>query len=358
VPPRAGPTTNGLVTGRSDALRAGLIGFGLAGQVFHAPLIEATPDLSVAAIVTSDHGRQQAARARYPDATVHSTAEQLFAAGGLDLVVVATPNRFHGPLARRAIEAGIATVVDKPFTPTAAEGGELVALAAHHGVVLSVFQNRRWDGDFLTLRGVLDRGDLGTVHRFESRFERWRPQAGTSWRDRGERDEAGGILFDLQSHLIDQAVVLFGPVASVYAEVDRRRPDAAIDDDVFLALQHTGGVVSHLWTSVLAAQKGPRFRVLGDRGAFTTFGLDPQEEQSRAGMVPGDAGWGVDAEARVASVGVDDDLRPIPLVAGSYERYYAELAAALRGAGPVPVDPADAVATIALIETALEQATG
>jgi predicted dehydrogenase len=339
-----------------DELRVGVLGFGLAGQVFHAPLIEATPGMAVAAIVTSDQGRQQQARARYPGAAVHRSSDDLFAAGGLDVVVVATPNRFHVPLARQAIEAGIATVVDKPFAPTAAEGAELVALAAERGVLLTVFQNRRWDGDFLTLRGVIDRGEIGAVHRFESRFERWRPQVGSTWRDRGDRAEAGGIVFDLQSHLIDQAVVLFGPVASVYAEIDLRRPGTEADDDAFVALRHTGGVTSHLWTSVLAAQKGPRFRVLGDRGAFTKFGLDVQEDQSKGGMVPGDPGWGIEPAGSSVAIGIDGALRQIPILPGSYERFYAEMARAVRGAGPVPVDPNDAVMTIGLIEAALAQA--
>ncbi len=341
-----------------DDLRVGVLGFGLAGQVFHAPLIEATPGLTVAAIVTSDGGRQQQAHARYPQAAVHATSDELFAAGGLDLVVVATPNRFHVPLARQAIEAGIATVVDKPFTPTAAEGAELVTLADDRKVLLSVFQNRRWDGDFLTLQGVIDRGEIGAVHRFESRFERWRPQVGSTWRDRGDQAEAGGIMFDLQSHLIDQAVMLFGPVDSLQAEVDRRRPGTKADDDVFVALRHARGVISHLSTSVLAAQKGPRFRVLGDRGAFTTFGLDVQEDQSKGGMVPGDARWGIGPEGSPATIGIDGELRQVPILPGCYERYYAAMAAAVRGTGPVPVDPRDAVVTIGLIETALALAAG
>jgi predicted dehydrogenase len=177
--------------------------------------------------------------------------------------VVAAPNRAHVPLARTAIDLGKAVVVDKPLALTAAEGRALVDAARARGVLLTVFQNRRWDGDLLTVRRLLTEGALGDVYRFESRFERWRPTPKPGWRESGAPEEGGGVLVDLGSHLVDQAASCSGPVSQVYAELDRRRPGVQVDDDAFVALTHASGVRSHLWMSAVAAQLGPRLRVLG-----------------------------------------------------------------------------------------------
>ena len=217
-------------------------------------------------------------------------ADELFdGADRLDLVVVATPNRTHVELARRALEAGLPVVVDKPLAPTAAEARELAALAEARGLLLAPFQNRRWDNDFLTLRSLLAEDALGEVYRFESRFERWRPRPKGGWRESGDPEEVGGLLYDLGSHLVDQALTLFGPAASVYAESDVRRAGAGADDDTFIALTHDNGVRSHLWMSATAAQLGPRFRVLGSRAAYV---------KSRARPAGGRAARGRPARAR------------------------------------------------------------
>ncbi|SBT41102.1 Gfo/Idh/MocA family oxidoreductase [Micromonospora auratinigra] len=338
-------------------LRVGLLGYGLAGRVFHAPLIAATPALRLTAVVTRDPRRAEQVRAAHPDARVVADAGELWRTpDALDLVVVAAPNREHVPLARGAVAAGLPVVVDKPLAPSAAQGRALVAEAAEAGVPLTVFQNRRWDGDFLTVRRLVEAGELGRVTRFESRFERWRPAVKAGWRESAAPGEAGGALFDLGAHLIDQAVQLFGPVTRVYAEVDRRRPGAEVDDDAFVALTHAGGVRSHLWTSAVTAQLGPRMRVLGDRAAYTTYGLDPQEAALRDGGRPGSPGWGEVDPDRYGRLGTDDDLRPVPTEAGRYQDFYAQVAAALRDGGPLPVDPADAVDVVALIELAHQAA--
>ena len=225
-------------TDPSAPIRVGLVGFGLAGAVFHAPLIASTPEMVLRSVVTSDPGRQARARKEYPDAAVLAGLDDLWSdAADHDLVVIGTPNRFHVPIALRALDAGLHVVIDKPMAPTAAEGRRVAAEADARGLVLTVFQNRRWDGDFLTLRRLLDEGALGDVVRFESRFERWRPATTEgAWRERGEPEEAGGLLFDLGAHLIDQAVQLFGPPTRVYAEVEGRREGAEVDDDAFVAL--------------------------------------------------------------------------------------------------------------------------
>ncbi|TNH30182.1 oxidoreductase [Micromonospora orduensis] len=337
----------------AEVLRVGLLGYGLAGRVFHAPLIAATPGLRLDAIVTRDPQRREQARQHFPDARLVDDADELWRTpDALDLVVVATPNRQHVPMARAALAAGLPVVVDKPLSPTAAEGRALVDEAAERGVPLTVFQNRRWDGDFLTARRLVEQGELGRVLRFESRFERFRPTIKPGWRELAGPEEAGGALFDLGAHLVDQAVQLFGRVDRVYAEVDRRRAGAAVDDDAFVALTHANGVHSHLWMGAVTAQLGPRLRVLGDRAGYTTYGLDVQEAALHDGGRPDQPGWGEVPPERYGLLGVDGDLRPVPTEPGAYQSFYAQVAAALRDGTPMPVDPRDSVATVELIELA------
>jgi predicted dehydrogenase len=342
----------------SPVLRVGLLGYGLAGRVFHAPLIASTPGMTLAAVVTRDPARRAALQAAHPDAVALDAPEALWArAEALDLVVVATPNRSHVALARAALEAGLPVVVDKPFATTAAAGRALAAEARARNLLLTVFQNRRWDGDFLTVRRLLGEGRLGAVHRFESRFERWSPVPRAGWRESADPDEAGGLLFDLGAHLIDQALRLFGPVRTVYAELDRRRPGVATDDDAYVALRHASGVRSQLWMSKVAAQPGPRFRVLGERAAFTKLGLDGQEAALALGGRPTAPDWGEEPAARWGMLGADGALEAVRTEAGSYPRFYAEVAAALATGASPPVDPAEAVAALEIIEAARASAT-
>jgi len=347
------------VSDRSEGtIRVGLIGFGLAGEVFHAPLISTTPGMVLASIVTSDPGRQARARAAYPDASVLPNADALWAnAETHDLVVIGTPNRSHVPLATAALGSGLSVVIDKPMAPTAAEGTRLVEEAESRRLTLTVFQNRRWDGDFLTLQRLLAGGELGEVVRFESRYERWRPSVNKdAWREGSDPEEAGGLLFDLGAHLIDQAVQAFGAPTHVYAEVERRRRGAEVDDDAFVALEHEGGVRSHLWMNVLAAILGPRMRVLGLNGTFEKYGLDVQEDALSAGGRPGDPDWGREPPEDWGTLRIGERDRRIETEPGAYERFYRGLAEAMRSGGPPPVDPRDSVRGLRIIEAAFESA--
>jgi predicted dehydrogenase len=347
------------VTAAVPPFRVGLIGYGLAGACFHAPFITTTPGLHLAAVVTGNPERQQQVAADYPGVRIAKTVDELWQeAGGLDLVVVATANRSHVPLARAAIAAGSAVVVDKPIAATAADARQLIDEASAAGRILTVFQNRRWDGDFLTLRQLLSDGALGEPRRFESRFERWRPEPNPGWRQRSDPADAGGLLYDFGAHLIDQALLLFGDVDDVYAELDRRHPSASVDDDSFVALTHRSGVRSHLFMSVMAAQAGPRFRMLGSRAAYVKFGLDVQEAALRAGERPGGAAWGEEAPDRWGRIGAGDSLRSVPTRAGAYQAFYAGMVPALRGEAPPPVDPADAVRALEIIAAAQRSNTG
>ena len=311
------------------------------------------PGLRLDAIVVRDPTRRARAAVAHPDARLLPSADEIWtSAADIDLVVVAAPNRVHAELSQAAIGAGIAVVVDKPLARSAAEAGELVAAATRNGVMLTPFQNRRWDGDLLTVAGLIAAGTLGRVDRFESRFERWRPEVSSGWRERPDPGEAGGVLVDLGSHLVDQALYLFGPVAAVYAEIDVRRPGAQVDDDAFIALTHASGVRSHLWMSAVAAQPGPRMRVLGDRAGYVKFGLDVQEDALITGAQPGGPGWGEEPPDRWGRLGAGDATVTVPTVAGAYQRFYEGVVATLQNGTPPPVDPADAVTGLAILEAA------
>ena len=337
-------------------LRVGLVGFGLAGRAFHAPLIATTPGLVLRNVVTSNSERREQLSREYPEARAVDSVEQLLGdPSALDLVVVASPNDTHSPAARAALEAGLPVVVDKPLAPTAAEARELIELAEARGVMLTVFQNRRWDSDFRTAKHLIADGRLGTVHRYESRFKRWRPQVATGWRESADPAKAGGVLNDLGSHLVDQALHLFGPAAHVYAEVNTVRPGAAVDDDAFIALTHTSGVHSHLWMSAVTAQPGPRLRILGNQNAYTVQGLDPQEAALRAGERPG-PGWGEPAESEWGLLGTTEEAHRYPSLPGDYPAFYAGVVAALRDGGRAPVDPRDALAALDVLELARRSA--
>jgi predicted dehydrogenase len=332
--------------------RVALIGYGLAGSAFHAPFITTTPELVLAAIVTRDEARRELARTRHPEAELLDSPDAIWQrASDFDLVVVGAPARFHVPLATAAVDAGLPVVVEKPFAPTAAEGRRLVGEARERGVLLTAFQNRRWDGDFLTVRRLIEDGELGEITRFESSFERWRPDVDPA--SYAESDPVvGGVVFDLGSHLVDQALQLFGPARRVYGEVDTRRPGTRSDDDAFVALAHESGVRSHLWMSAAATQAAPRFRVLGLRAGYVKYGLDVQEDALRAGVLPGGPEWGREPEDAWGVVGTGDEVRRVPTEPGAYQNFYRRLVASLRDGAPRPVDPQDAVSGLEVLEAA------
>jgi scyllo-inositol 2-dehydrogenase (NADP+) len=329
-------------------VRVSIIGYGLAGAVFHAPLVAATDGLEVATIVTSDPERQAQASRDHPGARVVASAEEALDA---DLVVVATPNHTHAPLAREALDRGAAVVVDKPLALSADEARSLVADA---GGRLTVFQNRRWDADQLTLRRLVREGALGEVMRHESRFERWRPEPRPgAWRETRTPEEGGGVLLDLGAHLIDEALQLYGPATGVYAEVASRRGGAA-DDDAFVALSHASGTVSHLRASAVTAAPGPRLRVLGSLGAFVVDEVDGQEDALRSGLRPG-AGpepWGEVPPGSWGRLVRGDDREPVPSERGAWPAFYSAVSEWVRSGGEPPVDPADAVRVLEVVEAA------
>ncbi|MEP6732248.1 MAG: Gfo/Idh/MocA family oxidoreductase [bacterium] len=334
-------------------LNAGVIGYGLGGATFHAPFIAITPGMRLSAIMTSDPARRAAAAERYPDTRIASSFDELV--GGptkLDLIAISTPNATHVPLARAALEAGAHVVVDKPFATSAKEAREIEALAARVGRSAFPFQNRRWDGDFLTLIQLISNGSLGDVQRFESRFDRWRPIAKPGWTRPDARERAEDVLYDLGTHLIDQALVLFGPVVSVYAELECRNKDVVTFDDMFLALTHVSGVRTHLHSTMTAGIARPRMNVFGSKAAYVKYGVDIQEEVLRAGARPGTPNWGEEPEDRWGTLGSGGAVERVPTLPGAYQEFYAGVARAIFDGAPPPVPIADVAAGLAIIEAA------
>ncbi|GAC1367141.1 MAG: Gfo/Idh/MocA family oxidoreductase [Ktedonobacteraceae bacterium] len=342
------------------ATRVAIVGYGLAGAVFHAPLIAATAGMRVAAIVTSNPERQQSARQRYADVKIYTHVDHLWReAAEYDLVVVATSNRTHVSLGIAAMRAGLPVVIDKPMAASVADAERLLATSKETGKLLTIFQNRRWDNDFLTVQKLLAADLLGPITRYESRFERYRAQPRQdSWRESADPVDAGGQLYDLGSHLIDQALFLFGQPDRVYAETAQRRLKAQVDDDAFVALQFASGIKAHLWMSQVARIAGARMRVSGLRGTYEKWGLDPQEEALSKGARPGDPGWGRESREQWGRLSTDLGESgihidgPIETVPGAYEHYYALLQQALTAGTPPPVDPQSVLQVIRIIEAA------
>jgi predicted dehydrogenase len=337
-------------------IRTGIIGFGLSGRVFHAPFIATNPAFGLDLISTSSPERAAEASAQHPGATIVGSPEELLArAGDLDLVVLASPAHTHLEQGLAALEAGAGIVIDKPFVPTVVDAKKLIAKAEEAGKVLAVFQNRRWDGDFLTVKKLIADGRLGSVHRFESTFERWGGANRDRWQDTTTIEQGAGISYDLGSHLVDQALQLFGPATVEAAELLIVREASVSDDDSFISLLHTSGVRSHLTMSRAAAQSGPRFRVLGSESGYTVYGLDGQEPMLKLAQWPGSEGYGVTPEAEWGLLGIDGSeagLVPVPTEAGDYPAFYAGVAASILDGAPAPVDPRDALEVVRIIERA------
>jgi predicted dehydrogenase len=330
-------------------IRTGIIGYGLAGRVFHAPLVRAAPGLRLTAIATS---RTQEVAALGQDIRAVAQAQTLLADPAIDLVVIASPTGTHAELARAALLAGKHVVVDKPFTLTLAEARDLATLARTCGRALLVFHNRRWDSCFLTIRDALARDAIGRVTQFHSHFDRFRPTVRDRWRENGE--PGSGVLYDLGPHLIDQALVLFGAPQAVSADIAILREGGGADDDVAITLRYPHLHV-HLGASLNApdatAGGAPRFTVHGTRGTLVKALMDPQEAQAVAGLRPGDAGWAVDQDPLVIHDGAGG-VTTRPALRGSQERFYALLADHLHGLGAPPVTLPECVAVMEVLEAA------
>lgn len=331
-------------------VRFGLLGYGSGGRWFHAPLMGAAPEVDLVGVVTTSPDRRAVVAQDSPGRRTFDSLEQL-AAAGAEAVAISTPAATHSELTDRALELGLAVVCDKPFALDAAAATRSVEVAERLGLPLSPYQNRRWDSDFLTVRRLAGEGALGELLRFESRFERFTPS-------RGPGVSGGGTLLAFGSHLVDQALLLMGPVTSVYAEWHLH--DEGLDDDVFIALTHTGGSRSHLWGSRRQPAPGPRFRVTGTAAGYVSGApMDGQEHLLRSGHTPASLGpaWGAEPALHWGRLHRGEAGEPVPSERGSWDAFYPAFARAVRGLGPVPVEPRDAIASATVLDAARLSAT-
>lgn len=329
------------------AIGVALIGYGYAGKTFHAPLIEACPELALRLVVSRDAAK---VHADLPHVQVVASVDQALSDAQIALVVIASPNDSHFPIARAALLAGKAVVVDKPFTLTLAEGQELVELAQRLGLLLSVFHNRRWDSDFLTLRQLLAEGRLGPVHRIQSRFDRYRPEVRQRWRE--QAGAGSGLWFDLAPHLLDQTLQLFGPPARLWADIRTVRAGAEVDDE-FLAVLDYGRLRVELGASMLCPQPAPRWQVTATAGHYRKQQVDPQEALLKSGEQLHGADWGRDEDdGEITLVAADGSVEchALSQFAGDYPAYYAAVAAALTTGEANPVTGAEALAVMQWLE--------
>lgn len=336
----------------SDKIRVGLVGYGFASKTFHAPLISGTAEMELAAVSSSDAGK---VHADWPSVQVVSDPQALFDDPTLQLIVIPTPNDTHFPLAKAALNAGKHVVVDKPFTVTLSQARELDALAKAKGLLLSVFHNRRWDSDFLTVKALLADGTLGDVRYFESHFDRFRPTVQQRWRE--QKGAGSGIWYDLGPHVIDQALQLFGSPVAITLDAAELRPGAQTTDYFHCTLTYPQRrVVLH--GSMLVAAESARYQVHGTKGSFVKFGLDPQEDALKAGARPPQEDWGYDMRDGVLTLAEGDAMveKSLLTIPGNYPAYYAGIRDAINGVGENPIKAEEAIQVMELIELGLQSA--
>ena len=329
-------------------IKTAIVGFGISGQCFQAPIIEYCDELELTAVVSSD---KQKVIAQLPNVTVYSQIETMLDDPDIELVIIATPNHLHIPQAKLALQAGKHVVIEKPFCISAEEGKALIDVAQQAGKTLSVYQSRRFDGDFRTIEKLIAKGKLGDTHTFYSSYNRYRPEVKVRWR---EQDTPGaGILYDLGAHLIDQALCLFGLPEKVTAIVRNQRPGAQATDHFHLIL-HYPQCEAILHANCLSTTEGPRFQVFGHDSAFIKYGMDPQEDMLRDKAGPGTQGWGEDTPDNFGRYTDKHGLNTIvETERGGYEQFYQQLALAIREGHPLPVTAEQALDVIRVIEAAI-----
>jgi len=325
-------------------IKTAILGYGLSGSTFHGPFLKASPDFEVVKIQSS---RKEQILRDFPQALPVTDAQEVFSDPQVDLVVITTPNTTHFPYAKQAMEAGKHVVVEKPFTPTLEEARELEKISARTGKLLSVYQNRRWDGDFLTIKQILEDGLLGDVYQFESHFDRFRPEARDRWREKNL--PGSGIHYDLGAHVLDQSFHLFGEPQWIWGDVLAQKPDAQTDDYFHMILGY-GKMRVLLHSSTFCAGKTIRFALHGTKGSYIKYGLDPQEDRLREGQIPSDQ-LGEEDSSHYGILSTAEGSKIIPTLRGDYRVYFSKLAEAIRGEGPLPVTASEGIKVIRGLET-------
>lgn len=332
----------------SNPIRTAVIGFGLSARVFHLPFIQASARFTLTAISSSQYETVQQA---FPHTVCFSDAKQLIDQAECELVIITAPNQAHFALAQYALSQGKHVLVEKPLTVTSQEAGQLIALAKAQGKILAPFHNRRWDGDFLTVKQLIEQGQLGEIKGFESHFDRFRPVPQQRWRE--DAQTGSGILYDLGPHLIDQALALFGPPQAITARVLALRPDAQAVDYFHLQLHYPDKEVV-LHADPYQAGPNPRFKVQGDKGTFIKLGLDPQEARLRAGILPIEPTWAEETTEQFGVLYLPDEQQVIPTQTGGYQHLFSNIADAIDKKAPLLVSAEQALMGIEIIESALQ----
>jgi len=344
--------------GEQPTSSVALVGYGMSAGRLHAPLLRSVPGLEIGAVVARSPERRAQAAKELPGARIVAAVEEL---AGLprvpDIAIVTTPDSTHFDVTSAVLAAGIGAVVEKPLAPSFAEARILAEEAQRRGLMLTGFLNRRWDSDFLTLRQVLGSGRLGSITRFESSLTRWVTGPAFGWRGEPIPHGIDGTVGGFGSHLVDQAVTLFGPVSSVYAEIDTRRASSHVNDDVFLALEHAGGVRSHLTMGMVRTTEGPRFRLQGLAGSFEKRGFDRQQSNLVSGGGPADEDYGVEPEEDRGTELIDGVPTRVPTLRGDWRRFYVLLEDSLRTGAPLPISLDDVLHGIAVLEAAIASST-
>jgi predicted dehydrogenase len=330
------------------AIKTAIIGYGFSAKTFHIPFIVGLDEFELCAISTS---QKEAVEHDWPQVTHYSTASELLSQSDAELVIITAPNDVHFALAKLALENNKHVVLEKPFVTKLEDGQALIELAAQQQRILSVYHNRRWDGDFLTAKMLITQGQLGDVKSFESHFDRFRPQVRERWRE--QTTDGGGILFDLGSHLIDQALQLFGLPQSLSAQCLKMR-DNSINVDYFNIVFHYADKQVTLHGDLYSPAPNKRFTIKGSIGSYEKLGLDPQEARLIAGVSPTVEGWGDETKDQYGLLYNERGSKAIPTQSGSYQNYFVALSDSIRKQGAIPVDPQDALWTIKLIELAME----
>ncbi|QWG80711.1 MULTISPECIES: oxidoreductase [Bacillus cereus group] len=326
----------------------GIVGFGFSSTTFHIPLLQTIEEYDIRAILSS---KEEVVKQALTNAEVVGTIDELVNRADIDLVVITSPNTTHFPYVKEAIVHGKHVVVEKPFVVSIEEGEELISLANRHNVVLSVYHNRRLDNDFLTIKKLLQEKRIGNVYAYEAHFDRFRPHVRDRWREKNL--PGSGILYDLGSHLIDQALSLFGKPDAISADVIKQRPGAEVDD-YFHVVLHYGVKRVILHSSSYVKQAGPHFTLHGDKGSIVKYGMDSQEEQLKTGMKPGDNGYGADSEENFATLETEESLDRIPTEVGCYDMYYKGVRDSILNGEKLPVTAQEGLDVIKLIQLATE----
>jgi predicted dehydrogenase len=333
-------------------IKTGIASYGLSGRVFHAPFIHANEAFELTAIC--ERSKNEASKT-YPYVKIVSSFDELISDASLELIIVNTPDVTHYDYCKAALEAGKHVIVEKPFVFTVAEGEELIQLAAQKGRMLTVFQNRRWDGDFMTVRKVLNENKLGRIVEFRAGFQRFRTQIADTWKERNDRFV--GIVYNLGPHLVDQAICLFGKPTGVFAQIKKQRDGSQIDDFFHIILKYPELQVT-LTAGMLMKEPIVSFVLHGTKGSFIKPGIDPQEDQLKGGMLPTDEVYGFDTPEMYGTLVLDENgetiRETIETIRGDYRLYFDAVANSIRQQQAPPISPAENLLVIRILEAAYQ----